>query len=195
MTVTEAEKYRKLLPTDRNPHWLQNGIVWDNSGTNWQLQFCVSFVFLFSVLFVRLHLKIANHDIKRHHCCHTVCSPNVTFRCSAVTLYFSDFKCLNSRVGKVHVSTHVHRLAQGCTLKRKQTKSNVRRYQSENQCPSWIVWLFSVWFGTALIFKTGQIWFENKISIFIMTALQQLISHWGQDQKVRSPKSHMRLLE
>lgn len=148
MVVTEAENYRSLPPTDRNSHWLQNRIVWDNSGTNWQLQFCLSFVFPFLSLFVWLHLKIANHDIKRERCCHIVCFPIVTLCCSAVTLYFSDSKNSNS-------CTHTHRLTWGYMHKGKQTKSNIKRYQSENQCPSWIVWcyrLFCAWLGTALIF-------------------------------------------
>lgn len=157
MAATEAGKYRKLLPTDRNPHWLQNGIVRGDSGTNWQLQFCFSFVFLFVVLFVWLHLKIANHVIKRQHCCHIVCFPNVTFLCSAVTLYFSDSKNSHSCAGGCSACTHTRRPARGYMLKRKQTQSNIKQYQSENQCPSWIVWcyrLFSAWLGTALIFKT-----------------------------------------
>lgn len=43
--ATKKDSSRSLLPTDRNAHWLQIGMVWDNSGTNWQLQLCLSFVF------------------------------------------------------------------------------------------------------------------------------------------------------
>lgn len=164
MAVTEAEKYRSLLPTDRNPHWLQNGIVWDNSGTNWQLQFCLSFVFLFLFLFVWLYLKIANHDIKRERCCHIVCFPNVTFRCSAVTLYFSDSKNSNSCAGYAHACRHIHTDLREDTCA--QANKHIKQHQTVSKwksvsfmdCVMLQIIFYLVWHGSDFLRQCRSDW-------------------------------------
>lgn len=145
------------------PTRLQNGIVWDNSGTNWQLQFCLSFVLFFLPFFLLPLCVVAFEDSQLRYQKRALLSYSLFSKCNlsllrSHTQFFriqkkiiifylvQDARMLVPAYKQTGTWTHAQN-------KRNQTAS--RRYQSENQCPSWIVWcyrLFSAWLGMALIF-------------------------------------------
>lgn len=121
-----------VLPTDRNPHWLQIGMVWDNSGTNWQLQFCLSFVFLlFTPLCSAAFEDCQSLYEKRKLLSYSLFSKcNLSMLCSRIS-FFSDSKYLNSCVGYTHACVPAHTYTAdwhedtcAWTNKRTQTTSN-----------------------------------------------------------------------
>lgn len=149
------------------PTRLQNGIVWDNSGTNWQLQFCLSFVFVFfffSLSLLSLPLcVVAFEDSQLQYQKRALLSYSLFSNCNLLLLlshtqFFRIQKIEEKSISCAgHADAHAYIQTDGYTDTRsKQTKSNnIKRHQSENQCPSWIVWcyrLFSAWLGMALIF-------------------------------------------
>lgn len=185
-SATKKESSKSLLPADRNPHWLQTGMVWDNSGTNWQLQLCLSFVSVLFLLFVGLHLKIVNRCMKRGSSCHIVCFPNVTSSCSAVTFHIFQIPNIETRVRATHMQAHIDWEKEPCINKHKQhQKESKRKCESVLDCVMLQTVISLAWhdadgFFLLLLFQRRSD-LKIRVLIFGMTTSQRLIWHRGQD--------------
>lgn len=122
--LTEAEKCAQKC--DRNPHWLQNGIVWDNSGTNWQLQFCLSFCFF-------LFVWLAFEDCQSRYQKRTLLSYSLF---SKRNLFAALQSHSISQIPKnsCWMPTHTHRLARGYVRKRQTNK--IKQHQTVSKWKS-----------------------------------------------------------
>lgn len=134
------ERQWSLLPTDRNPHWLQIGMVWDNSGTNWQLQFCLSFVFLlFTPLCSAAFEDCQSLYEKRKLLSYSLFSKcNLSMLCSHIPFFFfSDSKYLNSCAGYAHACMPAHTYTQtGMTIHVHEQTNEHKQHQTVSKWKS-----------------------------------------------------------